>query len=378
VLVHTGDFSNTGETHQVRDFCEWLVEQKKARGFRHVVVIAGNHDVTMETAYYTQVGAERFHKHRPGGSFDCDATRAILTDEFSDEITYLEDELVVIPNGTPEGCRVWGSPWQPEFNDWAYGLPRGPPMREVCNRIPDDIDVLLTHGPPLGRGDKCKGGGHRAGCVDLLRTIQKRVKPRAHVFGHVHEGAGVTHDGTTAYINASTMTFQYRATNSSITFDLDAASPDGTPKPPAVIVQTAVTEWSAEDVAAWLDAKTVGFREAAAEAAAAAAAAAEAAAEGEGTAGQAGAAVEKPPSLWKQPPQVVKPNGCRPEPPSIWEDAAVAIDAATALKGLNGAELCALHSGSLGELIGDLEALRAVKAQSGVLRAIRELETEHT
>ena len=44
---------------------------------------------------------------RPGGPFDSNATRAILTEEFKDDITYLEDELLVIPNGTPEGCQVF-------------------------------------------------------------------------------------------------------------------------------------------------------------------------------------------------------------------------------------------------------------------------------
>mmetsp|Transcript_104610 Transcript_104610/g.301631 ORF Transcript_104610/g.301631 Transcript_104610/m.301631 type:complete len:493 (-) Transcript_104610:1544-3022(-) len=348
VLVHTGDFTNTGETHQVHDFCEWLVEQKHAKGFRHVVVIAGNHDVTLEPAYYSNVGAERFHQFRAAGAFNSEQTRAILTGEFKDEISYLEDELLVVPNGTPEGCRIWGSPWQPEFSDWAFNLERGPPMREVCAMIPDDVDVLLTHGPPLGRGDKCKGGGHRAGCVDLLRTIQKRVKPRVHVFGHVHEGAGVTHDGHTAFVNASTMTFQYRATNSSVTFDLDATAPDGSPKPPAVIVRSAVSEWAAEQVEAWLDAKVLG--------------AVAAAKGGEATKGGSEAV----------------PGEKTKEPFSVWEDAAVATLVAEALKGLGGVELCALDSSSLGNVIGDYDLLRPIKVQSGILRSIRELETQHT
>lgn len=362
VLVHTGDFTNAGETHQVQDFCEWLVEQKKLKGFRHAIVIAGNHDVTLEPAYYTRIGAKRFHQYRPSGAFDCDKTRAILKEKFSHEITYLEDELVVIPNGTAQGCRIWGSPWQPEFNDWAFNLERGPPMREVCNRIPDDVDVLLTHGPPLGRGDKCKGGGHRVGCVDLLRTIQMRVQPRVHVFGHVHEGAGITHDGHTAYVNASTMTFQYRATNSSVTFDLDVVAADGSLKPPAVFVETSVSEWDAEKVKSWLDSKleqAVAFTEAAA--------AAEAVETAKATEERVDASAPHSPKAPKSR-----------EPPSIWENAAVAADVAVALEGLDGTELCALNAGSLGALIGDFEALRPIKVQSGILRAIHEVEVEYT
>lgn len=53
--------------------------------------------------------------------------------------------------------------------------------------IPNDTDILVTHTPPIGHGDLCCSGV-RAGCVELLTTVQKRVKPRYHVFGHVHEG----------------------------------------------------------------------------------------------------------------------------------------------------------------------------------------------
>jgi len=56
--------------------------------------------------------------------------------------------------------------------------------------IPDDIDILITHGPPLGYGDFCFSQ-MRAGCSELLSTIQQRVKPKIHVFGHIHEGKHV-------------------------------------------------------------------------------------------------------------------------------------------------------------------------------------------
>lgn len=70
------------------------------------------------------------------------------------------------------------SPWQPEFYDWAYNLPRGEPCAAKWRAIPDGVDILLTHGPPLGHGDLCKPGQHRAGCVDLLQQVQTRIKPK--------------------------------------------------------------------------------------------------------------------------------------------------------------------------------------------------------
>lgn len=53
--------------------------------------------------------------------------------------------------------------------------------------IPSDTDILVTHTPPVGHGDLCCTGV-RAGCVELLSTVQNRVKPKYHVFGHIHEG----------------------------------------------------------------------------------------------------------------------------------------------------------------------------------------------
>lgn len=76
---------------------------------------------------------------------------------------------------------------QPEFCGWAYNVTRGEPMLEKWNMIPDNTDILITHGPALGYGDLCSSQ-LRAGCSELLSTIQQRVKPLVHVFGHIHEG----------------------------------------------------------------------------------------------------------------------------------------------------------------------------------------------
>ena len=101
----------------------------------------------------------------------------------------------------------------------AFNLPRGPPCREKWQLIPEDTDVLLTHGPPLGHGDLCSSG-MRAGCIDLLHEVQTRVRPAVHAFGHIHEGAGVTTDGATIYVNASTCNLQYRPINPAVVLDI--------------------------------------------------------------------------------------------------------------------------------------------------------------
>ncbi|UYV68671.1 MPPED1, partial [Cordylochernes scorpioides] len=77
---------------------------------------------------------------------------------------------------------------QPRHFGWVFNLPRGQCCLDKWNLIPEDTDVLVTHGPPLGHGDLCVTNV-RAGCVELLSTVQRRVRPAFHVFGHIHEGS---------------------------------------------------------------------------------------------------------------------------------------------------------------------------------------------
>lgn len=76
---------------------------------------------------------------------------------------------------------------QPVYGGWAFNIPRGQACLDKWNKIPEGIDILVTHSPPLGHGDHCYSGV-RAGCVELLSTVQNRVNPKYHIFGHVHEG----------------------------------------------------------------------------------------------------------------------------------------------------------------------------------------------
>ncbi len=79
--------------------------------------------------------------------------------------------------------------------------------------------------PPLVPGrstalpDHSSDGQH-AGCLDLLRELQERVQPLLHVFGHIHEGYGVTTNGKTLFANASTCNLAYRPLNPALVFDL--------------------------------------------------------------------------------------------------------------------------------------------------------------
>lgn len=203
VLIHAGDFSNTGELEQIVSFSEWL----KAYPCTHKIVIAGNHDITFHEKYY-EVAWRRFHRRE---KYDCHQVRASLTD-----CIYLEDSCAEVA-----GYKFYGSPWQPEFCDWAFNMQ---PDELQCTwaKIPDQIDILLTHGPAYGHGDRCVNGG-RVGCKHLLQAIRQRRVP-IQVCGHIHEGYGTTVDGQTVLINASTCTFHYQPTNPPIVFDAPPAA----------------------------------------------------------------------------------------------------------------------------------------------------------
>lgn len=205
IYVHAGDFSSHGLLGEFQIFHDYVAQLPHT----HKIVIAGNHDLTMDKDYYLSRGRQRFHFKFPQ---DPDACRAVFTQSRS--LIYLQDTGINVC-----GLRFWGSPWQPEFFDWGFNLQRGDEIKRKWDLIPDNVDVLITHGPPMGFGDKVESG-LRVGCEELAKTIRERVKPAVHVFGHIHEGYGVERDDTTHYINASTCTLRYRPTNPCVVVDI--------------------------------------------------------------------------------------------------------------------------------------------------------------
>lgn len=91
-------------------------------------------------------------------------------------------------------------------------------IREKWAKIPTDVEILMTHGPPHGILDTCSDG-FQAGCEELKEVVE-RIKPRVHIFGHIHEAYGFYSDGVTSYINASNCTLRYQPTNPALVFDL--------------------------------------------------------------------------------------------------------------------------------------------------------------
>lgn len=185
VLIFAGDLTSRGEYFTIERFNKWL----KGLDYEYKIIIAGNHDKTFES--------------------DPEEARARLT-----EGIYLQDSGVQI-----EGILFYGSPWQPEFNDWSFNLPRGPKLQEKWDLIPKNTDVLITHGPPLHYGDTVFNVIMPQGCMDLLDAI-RRIKPAVHVCGHIHEGYGIRMNKDTLLINASNLDEYYRLVNDPIVFDI--------------------------------------------------------------------------------------------------------------------------------------------------------------
>jgi Icc-related predicted phosphoesterase len=199
VLIHAGDICRRGSLDELAVFAAlW-------RGFPHPhkVVVPGNHD----WCFVRAVGA----------------ARAMLA-----ESTVLIDEAARVG-----GLSIFGSPWQPEFGGWAFNLPRGQALREKWALIPEGLDVLVTHGPPHGYGDRTSHGPRRygddhSGCHDLRARVEV-VRPRVHVFGHIHEDGGAWRAGDTLFANVTTWECERACT----VIDVDATGAREVHVPPA-------------------------------------------------------------------------------------------------------------------------------------------------
>lgn len=131
-------------------------------------------------------------------------------------VQYLRDAELLV-----DGLRFWGAPWQPWFNNWVFNLLRGAEIAAKWALIPDDIDVLITHGPPYGVLDQTRGyPSEHVGCRDLLDRIGQLRRLKLHVFGHIHEAYGQEAHGAVQYVNASICTADYQPTNAPVVIDL--------------------------------------------------------------------------------------------------------------------------------------------------------------
>ena len=193
VLIHSGDVSNFGTKPQIKDFLDWFSNQDA----RYKIFCAGNHDY-----YFDDKHSKVENK----------------LDIIPENVIYLQDSYVVI-----DGVKIYGTPWQPYFYNWAFNLHRGKDISEKWDLIENDCDIFISHGPPanISSLDKCFDGRH-VGCVDLIKKIEE-IKPTLVVFGHIHEGYGcfskVVDEKEITFINASVLNERYEMKNKPVVVD---------------------------------------------------------------------------------------------------------------------------------------------------------------
>lgn len=175
LLIHAGDLTDTGNLASIQQSIDWLKTLQKpwvgsSDGFRHIVVIAGNHD-----SYFDE-RSRSLHDQRN--------TRRKLD---WGKIIYLQHSSVTLPFPDDRKLKVYGAPQIPKCGgkEFAFQYHRG--QDAWSDTIPDDVDVLVTHNPPKWHLDIPENGG--LGDEFELKEAW-RVKPTLHVFGHIHSGHG--------------------------------------------------------------------------------------------------------------------------------------------------------------------------------------------
>ena len=194
VLLHCGDLTQVGGVTSFKGALKMLgkidAELK--------LVIAGNHDLELDKAYWT---LQRDDDGLPEDPEDHDLALEAMTGPLANEagVIFLSEgtHSFVLNNGAK--FTIYVSPYTPAFGDWAFAYKHnedrfnGPNHAAhnvtsiATNPIPENVDIIMTHGPPKGILDWCPN--ENVGCENILQAVQ-RVKPILHCFGHIHESNG--------------------------------------------------------------------------------------------------------------------------------------------------------------------------------------------
>lgn len=194
LLLFGGDYSNWGDQEDGMWFMDWFNSQTQAT---EKVFINGNHEVRIDPNKRLGLHPQWF----------------INALERYDNIHYLEHSSIEL-----FGLKIFGSPYTPDFfpEYWGYNVPRGEKIKAKWAEIPDDTNILISHGPMKGYRDFVKGSGleleskyptGNVGCYDLFERVQKLEKLKLMLVGHIHNNMGVDDvvmgDRTFKYVNGA-------------------------------------------------------------------------------------------------------------------------------------------------------------------------------
>lgn len=176
ILIHSGDATSMGELHQIMAFLTWFAAQP----YTHKIFVPGNHDWGFE----------------------------LNESLYRSECERLGIHLLINQGLELEGIKFWGSPCTPRFFNWAFNVDRGSFIKSIWEQIPEDTEVLITHGPPAKILDVAPYGGN-VGCDDLFWRIMD-TKVKLHVFGHIHPARGTQRFNDKLFVNAASLNDQYK------------------------------------------------------------------------------------------------------------------------------------------------------------------------
>ena len=178
IIVYSGDIGFAGTESEFIDFVDWFTKLD----YRYKMLVGGNHDSYME-----EVDAKQIQKLLPNNCY------------------YLFHSGVTI-----EGLKFWGVPLY--ISEDISGV-----YFDMIEKIPSDTDVLVTHQPPYGILDKA--GPINFGSKELL-DIVTTIRPKCHLFGHIHDAYGVEKTEYTIFVNTSIVDEKYELKNRPFVFDI--------------------------------------------------------------------------------------------------------------------------------------------------------------
>jgi len=193
ILISCGDYSFQGSLSEVKNFHKWLNKQPA----KNIISVQGNHERGVEAAF--------------------DVSKQIALEECP-RVHFIDEGLVEI-----EGLKIWCSAITPFFCNWAWNRFRGPEIKAHWDKIPTDIDILVTHGPPhkildvVSRGNM---GMENVGCEDLFNKILQIPTLKHHFFGHIHGSYGHKAFNGVDYWIVSICGEDYRPTNLPVLVDI--------------------------------------------------------------------------------------------------------------------------------------------------------------
>ena len=184
ILIHAGDVG-IYDLADLEYINRWFGRQK----FTYNIVIAGNHDTYLERLSKIEIKEKLYNA------------------------IYLQDEGIEIA-----GIKFWGSPFTPFFNNWAF-MENETQLEKRWEQIPEDTDIIITHGPPRGILDWSNYGKEHCGSISLKERIDV-IKLKYSIFGHIHNNYGCYEANGIKYINASILNDNYQLVNKPIVLEI--------------------------------------------------------------------------------------------------------------------------------------------------------------